>query len=51
MAPVTAIRETSVVFGAIIGVVVFRESLGPQRIAAACLVAAGIMALTLLGAG
>ncbi len=51
MAPVTAIRETSVVFGAMIGVVVFRESLGPQRIAAACLVAVGIMALTLLGAG
>lgn len=51
MAPVTAIRETSVVFGAIIGVVVFRERLGLQRIAAACLVAAGIMALTLLGAG
>jgi drug/metabolite transporter (DMT)-like permease len=51
MAPVTAIRETSVVFGAIIGVVVLRESLGPQRIAAACLVAAGIMALTLLRAG
>lgn len=51
MAPVTAIRETSVVFGAIIGVVVFRESLGPQRIAAACLVVAGIMALTLLEAG
>ncbi len=51
MAPVTAMRETSVVFGAIIGVVVFRESLGPQRIAAAGLVAAGIMALTLLGAG
>ncbi len=51
MAPVTAMRETSVVFGAIIGVVVFRESLGPQRIAAACLVAAGIMALTLLGKG
>jgi drug/metabolite transporter (DMT)-like permease len=51
MAPVTAIRETSVVFGAIIGVVVLRESLGPQRIAAACLVAAGIMALMLLRAG
>ena len=51
MAPVAALRETSVVFGAIISVVVFRESLGPQRIAAACLVAAGIMALTLLGTG
>lgn len=50
MAPVTAVRETSVVFAAIIGVVVLRESLGPQRIAAACLVAAGIVALALLTA-
>jgi drug/metabolite transporter (DMT)-like permease len=47
MGPVTAVRETSVVFGAIIGVVVLRESYGPLRIAAACLVAAGIVALTL----
>jgi drug/metabolite transporter (DMT)-like permease len=50
MGPVTAVRETSVVFGAIIGVLVLRESLGPRRIAAACLVATGIVALTLLGA-
>ncbi len=47
MGPVTAVRETSVVFGAIIGIVVLRESFGPRRIAAACLVTAGIAALTL----
>ncbi len=48
MAPVTAVRETSVIFGAIIGAVALRESLGPRRIAGVCLVAAGIMMLTLL---
>jgi drug/metabolite transporter (DMT)-like permease len=47
MGPVTAVRETSVVFGAIIGIVVLRESFGPRRLAAACLVTAGIAALTL----
>lgn len=49
MGPVTAVRETSVVFGAMIGVMMLRERFGPQRIAAACLVATGIAALALLG--
>jgi drug/metabolite transporter (DMT)-like permease len=50
IATVTAVRETSVLFGALIGVVAFRERLGPQRVAAACLVTMGIAALSLLGA-
>lgn len=50
MAPVTAVRETSVIFGAIIGVVTLRESFGPRRIAGACLVAAGIVTLMLIRA-
>ena len=47
MGPVTAVRETSVVFGAMVGVLVFREGHGPRRIAAACLVACGIGLLAL----
>lgn len=45
LAPVTALRETSVIFGALIGVVVFKESFGPRRVLAAVLVAAGVAAL------
>lgn len=41
MAQVTALRETSVVFGAIIGAVILKESFGPKRIIAAILVAGG----------
>ncbi|NIP74886.1 MAG: EamA family transporter [Xanthomonadales bacterium] len=48
MGPVTAMRETSVVFGALIGVLVLGEPLGRRRIAAAILVAAGIAILALL---
>ena len=50
MAPVTVVRETSVIFGAIIGVTVIREGLGSQRIAAACFVAVVIVTLTLFKA-
>ena len=42
MAAVSALRETSVLFAAIIGVKLLGEPLGARRIAAAALVAAGI---------
>lgn len=42
VALVAALRETSVVFAALLGVVVFKERLGPARIAAIVLVLAGI---------
>lgn len=48
MAPVVALRETSVVFAALIGSVLLREGLAGRRIAAAAMVLAGIV---LLGAG
>lgn len=43
MAAVSALRETSVLFAAIIGVKLLGEPLGARRILAAALVAAGIM--------
>ncbi|HTX29512.1 MAG TPA: DMT family transporter [Streptosporangiaceae bacterium] len=45
LAPIAALRETSVIFGAIIGVVVFREPFGRARIVATVLVLAGIVVL------
>jgi drug/metabolite transporter (DMT)-like permease len=45
LAPIAALRETSVIFGAIIGTVVFREPFGRARIVATILVVAGIMLL------
>lgn len=42
VALVAALRETSVVFAALLGVVVFKERLGPVRILAIVLVLAGI---------
>jgi drug/metabolite transporter (DMT)-like permease len=45
LAPVAALRETSLIFGAVIGAVVFKEQFGLRRIAAAGLVAAGVMAI------
>jgi drug/metabolite transporter (DMT)-like permease len=47
LAPIAALRETSVIFGAIIGTLVFREPFGRTRIAATGLVAGGIMLLNL----
>jgi len=47
LAPIAALRETSVIFGAIIGTLVFREPFGRTRIAATLLVAAGIVMLNL----
>jgi drug/metabolite transporter (DMT)-like permease len=45
LAPIAALRETSVIFGAIIGTLIFREPFGRTRIAATVLVAAGIVLL------
>jgi drug/metabolite transporter (DMT)-like permease len=48
LAPVAALRESSVIAGAAIGAVVFKERFGGHRVAAAVLMAVGI-ALMLLG--
>ncbi len=45
MAHVSALRETSVLFAAVIGVVVLREPLGWRRIAAAAVIVAGVILL------
>ncbi len=47
LAPVAALRETSVIVGAVIGAVVFGERFGRWRIAATVLVAAGVLLVTL----
>jgi drug/metabolite transporter (DMT)-like permease len=44
-ATVTAIRETSVVFGAILGAVFLKEGFGKRRIVAAIILAAGLLLL------
>lgn len=43
MAPVSALRETSVIIGAWIGTRLLGEAFGPQRIAAAVIVATGVV--------
>ena len=43
LAPIAALRETSVIFGAIIGAVFFKEPFGRRRVIAAVIVAAGIL--------
>jgi drug/metabolite transporter (DMT)-like permease len=45
LAPIAALRETSVIFGALIGTVVFREPFGRWRIAATVLVVLGVLLL------
>lgn len=45
LGPVVALRETSVIFGAIIGAVILKEGFGPRRIAASALVVGGIAML------
>src|SRR4029077_6750268 len=42
LGPVTALRETSVIFGAVLGTIVLREGFGPRRIAAAALGPGGV---------
>jgi drug/metabolite transporter (DMT)-like permease len=45
LAPIAALRETSVIFGALIGTVVFREPFGRSRIAATVVVVIGVLLL------
>ncbi|MFY9850655.1 MAG: EamA family transporter [Trebonia sp.] len=45
LAPIAALRETSVIFGAVIGTVVFHEPFGRRRIAATLLVVVGVLLL------
>jgi drug/metabolite transporter (DMT)-like permease len=45
LAPIAALRETSVIFGAVIGTMVFREPFGRWRIAATLLVVIGVLLL------
>ena len=47
LAPIAALRETSVIVGAVIGAVLFGERFGRWRIAATILVAGGVILITL----
>lgn len=47
MGPVAALRETSVVLAALLGTLVLKERLGPYRVAAAAIVAGGLVLLRL----
>ena len=47
LAPIAALRETSIVFGAVIGAVVLRERLGARRVLPAVVVLAGVLLLSL----
>ncbi len=49
MALVSSLRETSVIFAALIGSLLFREPFGRQRVIAAVLVCAGVITIKLLG--
>lgn len=49
MAVVSSLRETSVIFAAIIGAMFLREPFGPARIRAALLVASGIILMRVIG--
>ena len=46
LAEVAAIRETSVIFAALIGMTVFKEGFGTRRVAAAVVIATGIVLIT-----
>lgn len=48
LGPVSAVRETSVIFGAVLGTLVLKEGFGARRIAAAVLVTMGIVLLAVL---
>jgi drug/metabolite transporter (DMT)-like permease len=47
LGPVVALRETSVIFGSLIGTLVFKEALGLRRITASSFVISGIAVLAL----
>jgi len=48
LGPVVALRETSVIFGAVIGTLILKEGFGPRRIAASAMVVGGIALLAFL---
>jgi drug/metabolite transporter (DMT)-like permease len=45
--PVSALRESSVLFATIIGLVLYRESKSPQKLAAAALIAGGLFTIAI----
>lgn len=47
LAAVAALRETSVIFAAVMGRLLLKEGFGPWRLAASCVVAAGVVLLRL----
>jgi len=47
MAHVTALRETSSLFGALIGAYVLKETFGARRVAAAAVMVAGLLLMNL----
>ncbi len=47
MAHVAALRETSVLFGSLMGVLLLKESFGPRRVAAAAVIVAGLLLMNL----
>ena len=49
LAMVSSLRETSVIFAALIGTLLFREPFGRQRISAAVIVCIGVVIIKLLG--
>jgi drug/metabolite transporter (DMT)-like permease len=49
LAPVSALRESSVIFGTVIGAILLKEGFAARRIAAAIMVTCGIVALALAG--
>jgi drug/metabolite transporter (DMT)-like permease len=48
LGPVSAVRETSVIFGAVLGTFVLKEGFGSRRTAAAIMVTLGIVLLAVL---
>jgi drug/metabolite transporter (DMT)-like permease len=48
LGPIVAVRETSAIFGTVIGILVFGEAFGFRRIAASTFVVSGIVLLALL---
>jgi drug/metabolite transporter (DMT)-like permease len=46
LAAIAALRETSIIFGAIIGAIFFGERFGPRRAIAAAVVVAGIVLIS-----
>lgn len=47
LAPIAALRETSIVFGALIGALFLGEKMGARRAAAACVVLVGVVLISL----